>query len=138
MKEGKTTQGSDLIDIVKRVISLDWLGIRVHNLGYVPRWVILLIDTLIVLFTALLTYWLIDGIGQSYVPQNFTFLALGLYVFFNVISFRIFRVYAGIIRHSSYIDAIKIFFSQISWFMLSLRSEEHTSELQSRPHLVCR
>lgn len=120
MKEGKTTQGSDLIDIVKRVISLDWLGIRVHNLGYVPRWVILLIDTLIVLFTALLTYWLIDGIGQSYVPQNFTFLALGLYVFFNVISFRIFRVYAGIIRHSSYIDAIKIFFSQISWFMLSL------------------
>src|SRR5436305_5633521 len=27
---------------------------------------------------------------------------------------------------------------RISWALLEPRSEEHTSELQSRPHLVCR
>src|SRR3989442_9555752 len=32
------------------------------------------------------------------------------------------------------ITSVKI----VRWILFSLRSEEHTSELQSRPHLVCR
>src|SRR5690554_3732839 len=120
MKVKRTTPKTSALDILKDAVSLNWVGLRVHNLGYVPRWIILLIDASIVLFTGTLTYLLIDGIGQAYVPNNFIFLAIALYLIFNIVSFRVFRVYAGIIRHSSYIDAIKIFFSQIAWFMLSL------------------
>lgn len=120
MKQRRISQETRIIDLLKEAVSLNWVGLRVHNLGYVPRWVILLIDVSIVLGAAALTYLLIDGVGQSYVPKRFVFLAIGLYLIFNVISFRIFRVYAGIIRHSSYIDSIKVFFSQITWFMLSL------------------
>lgn len=120
MKEKKNIKNSELIDTIKYAVSLNWVGLRVRNLGYMPRWIILLIDAVIVFCTATLTYVLIDGVGQSYIAKKHVFLALGLYLFFNLISFRVFRIYAGIIRHSSYIDAIKIFFSQISWFILSI------------------
>ncbi len=120
MKEKKTIKNSELINTIKYAISLNWIGFSVHNFGYVPRWIILLLDMLIVLCTATLTYLLIDGVGQHYIAEKYVFLALGLYLFFNLFSFRVFRIYAGIIRHSSYIDAIKIFFSQITWFFLSL------------------
>src|SRR5690554_477489 len=30
------------------------------------------------------------------------------------------------------------FFAEYGWRLAGMRSEEHTSELQSRPHLVCR
>ncbi len=120
MKKEKDIRKSSVISILKEAVSLNWLGLRVHNLGYVPRWIILLIDVSILIFTAILTYYLLGGIGQNYVPKNHFFFSLGVYLLFNILSLRIFRVYSGIIRHSSYIDAVKIFFSQIVWFALSV------------------
>lgn len=120
MKKEKDIRKSSVISILKEAVSLNWLGLRVHSLGYVPRWIILLIDVSILIFTAILTYYLLGGIGQNYVPKNHFFLSLGVYLLFNILSLRIFRVYSGIIRHSSYIDAVKIFFSQLVWFALSV------------------
>lgn len=120
MEKEKDIRKPNVISILKDAVSLNWLGLRVHSLGYVPRWIILLIDVLILIFTAVLTYYLLNGIGRSYVPKNYFFLSLGIYLFFNILSFRIFRVYSGIIRHSSYIDAVKIFFAQVVWFVLSV------------------
>src|SRR5690554_1973394 len=36
------------------------------------------------------------------------------------------------------VDFLKQYFPAIHYLDLEIRSEEHTSELQSRPHLVCR
>src|SRR5690554_4761691 len=42
-------------------------------------------------------------------------------------------------NHPLFTDKMKMYSdSKISDFIGSIRSEEHTSELQSRPHLVCR
>lgn len=84
------------------------------NLGYLPRWVILLLDTFIVFFAGLVTFILLSGIRFHYVEYEDITLALPVYLAVNVFYFWVFRTYSGIIRHSSYIDALKLFFSQFA------------------------
>lgn len=79
------------------------------NLGYLPRWLILIIDLAIVTVSFLFTHKLFLEMGLEYMLYSrivFYFLS---YLFLHVLFFWIFRTYSGIIRHSSYIDAIKIF-----------------------------
>ncbi len=45
-------------------------------------------------------------------------MAIFFYLGLNLFFFWIFRTYSGIIRHSSYIDALKLFFSQFSSFVI--------------------
>jgi len=61
-----------------------------------------------------LTYVLFNGTGIDYIitPHALTFICLFFGV--NIFFFWLFRTYSGIIRHSSYIDALKILFSQMS------------------------
>ncbi|MDD2985969.1 MAG: nucleoside-diphosphate sugar epimerase/dehydratase [Flavobacterium sp.] len=84
------------------------------NLGYLPRWVVLLLDTAIVFFSGMVTFILLSGIRFHYIELNNVGIALPVYLFVNIFYFWVFRTYSGIIRHSSYIDALKIFFSQFA------------------------
>lgn len=86
-------------------------------LSYLPRWVVLSIDLFIVIFTFLVTYFLLIGLKMAYVtPQLFT-KAFLIYIFTNLLFFRIFKTYAGIIRFSSFVDALKFLFSQMASFI---------------------
>ncbi|WP_310557762.1 nucleoside-diphosphate sugar epimerase/dehydratase [Flavobacterium sp.] len=99
-------------DITKRYFSKDNLRFNIYNLRYLPRWIILLIDFTVLLLSFYFTYLIFDGTGLHYIiyPQFFGFVSFlfGINLFF----FWLFRTYAGIIRHSSYIDAVKLLFSQ--------------------------
>lgn len=90
------------------------LSFNIHNLSYLPRWIIVLIDISVLIIAFSLTYLIFNGTGLDYVitPNVLTFISLffGINIFF----FWLFRTYSGIIRHSSYIDAVKILFSQTS------------------------
>lgn len=90
------------------------------NLGYLPRWIILFIDMSIVLFSVILTYMLFKGLKLDFIPKNKLAIAIIGLVVTNAFLFWIFRTYSGIIRHSSNIDALKIFFSQAATFTLLL------------------
>ena len=90
------------------------LHFNFKNLGYLPRWVVLLLDSSIVLFSGLVTFILLSGIRFHYIETEIIFIALPLYLGVNIFYFWIFRTYSGIIRHSSYIDALKLFFSQFA------------------------
>lgn len=92
----------------------------VNNLGYLPRWIILLIDLTVIMITGLLTYLVIHRTGILYIKSNLYVISIPVYVIISVITFRAFRTYSGIIRHSSYIDAVKIFFSQFTTAFLLL------------------
>ncbi|MCZ8144116.1 polysaccharide biosynthesis protein [Flavobacterium sp.] len=85
-----------------------------------PRWLILLLDVCIVLLSSILTYFLFKGLRLSYVPDNSLSFALVFYLLINVFFFWLYRTYSGIIRHSSLIDALKLFFSQLSTFIALL------------------
>lgn len=91
-----------------------------RNLGYLPRWLILLLDVCIVSLSSIITYFLFKGLRLSYVPDNSLSFALVFYLLINVFFFWLYRTYSGIIRHSSLIDALKLFFSQLSTFIAIL------------------
>jgi len=104
----------------KNKIKSQKLWESLQSLGYLPRWIILLLDTAVVCFTAVVSYYLIYRTGRMYIKHEHLSISVPLYIFVSVISFRAFRTYAGIIRHSSYIDAVKIFFSQFTTAFLLL------------------
>lgn len=82
------------------------------NLGYLPRWVVLLMDICAVIGASILTYLLLKGVKLTYIPTANIIVATLLYLAVSIFFFWVFRTYSGIIRHSSYIDAVKIFFAQ--------------------------
>ena len=84
------------------------------NLGYLPRWVILLLDILVITISAILTFYLFKGVGSQYFKATDEGWKIVMYYFANIFFFWWYKTYAGIIRHSSFIDAIKIVFSQFS------------------------
>jgi len=92
------------------------LSFSIKNLGYLPRWVVLVMDLSFVMFTGLITYIFLNRVDERFFyvrSENLSF-AIPFYAFVNVFFFWLFRTYSGIIRHSSYIDALKLFFSQSS------------------------
>lgn len=91
-----------------------------RNLGYLPRWLILLLDSLIVFVSGIITFLLFKGLKLDYIHREQVAFAVVFYLIVNVFFFWIYRTYSGIIRHSSYIDALKLFFSQFSTFVVLL------------------
>ncbi len=95
-------------------------GFKIRNLGYLPRWLILLLDLFIVLSSGVISYFLLKGIKLDFIPKPFIAYGIVFYLVVNLFFFWIYRTYSGIIRHSSYIDGIKLFFSQFSTFVILL------------------
>lgn len=87
---------------------------NLNNLGYLPRWIVLLIDIGIILGSALLVYIMVWSMGLESFDIEFIVYIVPTYLFLNVFSFWLFRTYSGIIRHSSFIDAIKLGFATFS------------------------
>ena len=96
------------------------LKFSLSNLSYLPRWIVVMIDVMVLVLSCFLTIMLFRGTGLNFVitpnPIKFLFLFFGVNIFF----FWIFRTYSGIIRHSSYIDAVKILFSQLGVLFIFL------------------
>jgi FlaA1/EpsC-like NDP-sugar epimerase len=90
---------------------------RFDNFGYLPRWLIFFIDFFIICFANYLTYYLVMKLTFVY----FTFLPViqvyGIIIIVNLIYFILFKTYSGIIRHSSFIDAVKLFLSTFLSFI---------------------
>lgn len=109
---------------ISTVINSTKLWHSINNLGYLPRWMILLLDLFVVSCTGILSYILIYRTGILYIRPGLFLISVPVYLFITVVSFRVFRTYSGIIRHSSYIDAVKIFFSQftVAFLLLAFNS----------------
>ncbi|WP_432671678.1 polysaccharide biosynthesis protein [Flavobacterium sp. SM2513] len=93
---------------------------NLNNLGYLPRWIILMIDITIVFVSALLVYWMVWSMGLQFFDVQFTSYVIPTYVLVNLFFFWLFRTYSGIIRHSSFIDAIKLGFATFSTLVILL------------------
>ncbi len=113
----KNTNRNFISDLFKAFSDVN-TGFSFRNLGYLPRWLILLLDIFIVSFAGILTFLLFQGLKLDYIPKHHIAFAIVFYLCVNVFFFWLYRTYSGIIRHSSYIDALKIFFSQFSTFVI--------------------
>ncbi|XDU98594.1 polysaccharide biosynthesis protein [Flavobacterium sp. WC2416] len=96
------------------------LRFNIHNLSYLPRWIIVMMDVVVLMIAFFFTYLIFRGTGLDYIitPHSVVFIAVLFGV--NVFFFWLFRTYSGIIRHSSYIDAVKLLFSQMAVLIVFL------------------
>jgi len=91
------------------------------KLGYLPRWIVFCIDLSLLLVANFITYNLISNLTTTFYDTLEVPVRYGIIVFVNLIFFLLFRTYSGIIRHSSFFDGIKLFFStSCSFFLLVL------------------
>lgn len=87
------------------------------SFGYLPRWIVFLIDCCIVAVSCLITYIVVASLspnahsGLNYLP---TYV---LVVLINALCFLVFRTFSGIIRHSTFIDGIKLLISTTAAFV---------------------
>ena len=90
------------------------LRFSISSLNYLPRWIILSIDFGVLIASCLFSFLFFRGTGLNFVLTPYWKELLFFFLVMNVFSFWLFRTYSGIIRHSSYIDAVKLLFSQVS------------------------
>jgi FlaA1/EpsC-like NDP-sugar epimerase len=88
----------------------------IKDLNYLPRWLVMIIDLGFIAFSIFFTFLILFGLKMSYINESYIVYGPIIYLIVNSISFYIFKTFSGIIRYSSFIDAIKIFFSQIVTF----------------------
>lgn len=93
--------------------------INLSDVRYLPRWVILVIDILLVAVSISFSCYLIEKL--SYSTQFVFYNALHMYLMILGVSIGfmfIYRTYSGIIRHSTFIDLFKLFLATFSTTVL--------------------
>ena len=91
---------------------------RFTNLGYLPRWIIICIDIVILIFASFLTYYIISNLTLRFYDTYSLSTRYLIIIVSNVLCFIAFRTYAGIIRYSTFIDALRLLLSTFSAFII--------------------
>ena len=99
------------------------LPASLKKLSYLPNWVILLIDLGIVFFSALITIVSFKAIKFNYILPEHLLVGLLYYLIVNFFFFWYFKTYSGIIRHSSFVDALYLFYSQFLTFTVLMLTD---------------
>jgi FlaA1/EpsC-like NDP-sugar epimerase len=85
--------------------------VKITELRYVPRWLVITIDVLIVLFSIFLSRIFLDNLDVKVNFPEYRMEKRLLIILINVLFMYIFKTYAGIIRHSTFFDFFKIILS---------------------------
>ena len=85
-----------------------------------PYWCIFLIDSACVMVSGLLVYWIFNK--TDLVIENFLqlFNTLVCFVVISIVGFRIFHTYSGIMRYSSFVDLMRVVYSNGLSLVLAL------------------
>lgn len=102
--------------LFKKVSSL-FIKNRFSNLGYLPRWIVFCFDISIVFFSSIVTYFIVANLTFKYYDTYSVLSRYLITIFTYIFFFFAFRTYAGIIRHSSFIDALKLLASTFASFL---------------------
>jgi FlaA1/EpsC-like NDP-sugar epimerase len=84
---------------------------RFHDFGYLPRWIILSIDIVIVFVASIVTDFIIYKLTETPFDNLNMTLRYGIIILVNALFFLFYRTYSGIIRHSTFIDGVKLLIS---------------------------
>ena len=79
-----------------------------------PYWVILAIDILICYFSGIFVFWLYYHGAVAFGNIALLSKTIFVYMIFNLIGFRIFHTYSGIIRYSSFVDLQRVGLAMLS------------------------
>lgn len=86
--------------------------VNLSDVRYLPRWIILIIDIIILVISLFLSTYIIEKITQrEFIYHNDKSIVFASIITVNIIFMYIFKTYAGIIRHSTFIDLFKLLIS---------------------------
>lgn len=82
------------------------------NIGYLPRWGVLLLDLLIALIAFVVSYLIGDSIvGYDLNIRMPLWEQMGVLLATQCLFFWVFHTYSGILRYSTFVDTLKVIFS---------------------------
>ena len=105
-----------ILDIIRKSV----LAKRFSNLGYLPRWIIFSIDVFIVLVAVLVAKLIVISLSVTFISPLSAEFRIATIVAVNAICFAVYRTYAGIIRHSTFIDGVKLLVSTTTAYFIML------------------
>ncbi|MDG4652690.1 polysaccharide biosynthesis protein [Chryseobacterium arthrosphaerae] len=86
--------------------------VNLSDVRYLPRWIILIIDIIILVISLFLSTYIIEKITQrEFIYHNDKSIVFAFIIAVNTIFMYLFKTYAGIIRHSTFIDLFKLLVS---------------------------
>ncbi|WP_241287389.1 polysaccharide biosynthesis protein [Chryseobacterium indologenes] len=86
--------------------------VNLSDVRYLPRWIILIIDIIILVISLFLSTYIIEKITQrEFIYHEDKSIVFAFIVIVNTVFMYFFKTYAGIIRHSTFIDLFKLFVS---------------------------
>jgi len=88
------------------------------SMNYLPRWIIFCIDIILVVIANGFSFVLIRSLKVTFYETLDAPTRYGLVVFINIIFFLVFKTYSGIIRHSTFIDGVKLLYSTSATFVV--------------------
>ena len=90
------------------------------NKNVLPFWCVLLIDTAIIFLSCLFSYWVSNREGTIFDNQCAVIYTALLYSGLSWIGARVFKTYSGIVRYSSFVDLLKVAYSNLITLFLAL------------------
>jgi FlaA1/EpsC-like NDP-sugar epimerase len=87
---------------------------HISSLSYVPRWFVLAIDIILCLAAFIVASFFTDFIYFKQSLSLNTLEQLSFIVSLQIVFFWIFHTYSGVLRYSSYVDAMKLLFAVLS------------------------
>ena len=88
---------------------LDWYFTK----NALPYWVILFVDSLICYLSGVFVFWLYYHGVITLANLGLLSMTILVYMIFNLIGFRVFKTYSGIIRYSSFVDLQRVVFAML-------------------------
>lgn len=96
-----------------------------------PYWCVLLLDCATLFLSGFVVYWIFNK-TMLLIDNRFQVMnTLTCYVLLSVISFRIFRTYSGIMRYSSFVDLMRVVYSNGLALLLVLVAQLAMAHLPS-------
>lgn len=78
------------------------------SINALPYWVILVVDSLICYLSGIFVFWMYYHGAIAWENMVLLTKTIFMYMVFNLIGFRLFRTYSGIIRYSSFVDLQRV------------------------------
>ena len=88
--------------------------VNLSDVRYLPRWVILILDIALLVLSIVFSYYLLDKLGVKSYNTIVWYQKYAFIIGVNVVFMFLFKTYAGIIRHSTFIDLFKLFIASFS------------------------
>lgn len=90
---------------------------NVNTLRFIPRWIVFLLDLFVVGVANYISVLIFSGMGFTNAAENNVWTLTIVYYFVTAAFFILLKTYSGIIRHSTFEDALKLIFAQLGIYL---------------------